>query len=87
MGKPYYEICDSLAVKMIYEPYSLFRLDKIVFKNGKMDLPEIPISRYLETNQKSMDSEMIQTLVEHCNISHVEAIREVVNKMLTILQI
>ena len=33
MGKPYDEICDNLAVKMIYEPYALYQLEKLVFKN------------------------------------------------------
>ena len=76
MGKPYSEICDNLAVKMVYEPYSIFRLERLVFKNGKMDVPNVPIPRYIVTNQKSLDSEMVQTLVEHSHISHVDIARE-----------
>ena len=72
IGKPYHEICDNIAVKMIYEPWSIYRSDQMVFKNGKMDIPHTPIPVYLSMNQISLDSEMIQTLVEHCRITHVD---------------
>ena len=77
MGKPYSEICDNLAVKLIFEPYAMFSLEKLVFKNGKMDLPFHPVPRYLkDQNQISFDSEMVQTFVEHCGITHVDIARE-----------
>ena len=76
MGKPYYEICDNKAVKMVYDPWSLYRLDKMEFKNGKMDVPHTPVPRYLSLNQISLDSEMVQTFVENCNITHVDITRE-----------
>ena len=83
MGKPYSEICDNLAVKMIFEPYAIFRLEKLVFNNGKMDLPFHPVPRYLkDQNQISFDSEMVQTFVEHCGITHVDIAREGVNKQI-----
>ena len=76
MGKSYDEICDNLAVKMIYEPYAIARLEKLVFKDGKMDLPDTPYPQYLKANQISLDSEFLQTLVEHCGITHVDIARE-----------
>ena len=80
MGKPYSEICDNLAVKIIYDAWSIYRVDQIVFKNGRMDLPYTPFKKFLTLNQISFDSEMVQTFVEHCHISHVDITREVVNK-------
>ena len=83
MGKSYDEICDNLAVKLIYEPYAIYRLDKLVFKNGKMDLPFHPVPQYLkDNNQISLDSEMVQTFVEHCGITHVDIAREGVNRQM-----
>ena len=82
MGKPYSEICDNLAVKMIYEPYAVYRVDRLVFKNGKMDVPPTPVPEYLSLNQISLDSEMVQTFVEHCGISQVDIAREGVNKQM-----
>ena len=76
MGKPYSEICDNLAVKMIYEPYAVRRLERLVFKNGKMDVPPTPVPIYLSMNQISLDSEMVQTFVEHCGITQVDIARE-----------
>ena len=76
MGKPYSEICDNLAVKMIFEPYAIYKFEKLVFKNGKMDLPYSPVPTYLSANQISLDSEIVQTLVEHCGITHVDIARE-----------
>ena len=81
MGKPYSEICDNLAVKLIYDPWSIYRFDSMVFKDGKMDLPFHPVPRYLTLNQKSMDSELVQTFLEHCGITHVDIAREGVRHM------
>ena len=75
-GKPYSEICDNLAVKMIYEPYAVRRLDRLVFKNGKMDVPPTPVPIYLSLSRISLDSEMVQTFVEHCGITQVDIARE-----------
>ena len=80
MGKSYDEICDNLAVKMIYEPYAIYWSDNLVFKNGKMDLPYTPVPKYLPLNQISLDSEMVQTFVEHFGITHVDIAREGVNE-------
>ena len=77
MGKPYNEICDNLAVKMIFEPYAAKGSDRFVFKNGKMDVPYTPVPLYLSWNQISLDSEMVQTLVEHSKITQVDIEREV----------
>ena len=76
MGKPYYEICDNIAVKLIFEPWSLYRLDQMVFENGQMDVPDTPVPLYLSLNQKSLDSEMVQTFVENSYITHVDITRE-----------
>ena len=84
MGKPYNEICDNLAVKMIFEPYAVYGKDRIVFKNGKMDVPYSPVPRNLLLNQISLDSEMVQTLVENCNITQVDIEREVSMKIKSI---
>ena len=80
MGKPYSEICDNLAVKMIYEPYAMMVNEKLVFKNGKMDLPYTPLPIFLPLNQISFDSEIVQTFVEHYGITHVDIAREGVNE-------
>ena len=80
IGKPYYELCDNLASKLIYEPYSIYRFDRIVFKNGKMDVPYMPIARYLELTKISLDSELVQTFIEHANITKLDIKRESVNK-------
>ena len=77
LGKSYNEICGNLAVKMIYEPYSLYKNDKMVWKDGKMDLPYTPIRKWLVLNQMVLDGEMIQTLVENCNITQVDIERKV----------
>ena len=77
MGKPYDEICDNLAVKMIYEPWAVYGRDRFVFKNGKMDVPYTPVPGYLSVNQISLDSEMVQTLVEHSKITQVDIERGV----------
>ena len=58
-------------------PQSVYVRDKFVFKNGKMDVPYSPVPRYLEVNQISLDSEMVQTLVEHNKITQVDIQREV----------
>ena len=65
---------------MIYEPNAIYRFDKLVFKNGKMDLPFHPIPKYLKNNQISLDSEMVQTFVEHVGITHMDIAREGVNR-------
>ena len=80
MGKPYDEICDNIAVKMIYEPWGLYSADRMIFKNGKMDLPYTPVPSYLSRNQISLDSEIVQTFVENCGIKHLDISREAVNK-------
>ena len=77
LGKSYNEICGNLAVKMIYEPYSVYVNDKMVWKDGKMDLPYTPIRKWLVLNQMVLDGEMIQTLVENCNITQVDIERKV----------
>ena len=77
MGKPYDEICDNLAVKMIFEPTAMYKNDRMVFKNGKMDVPYTPVPLYLSMNQISLHSEMVQTLVEHSKITQVDIEREV----------
>ena len=79
MGKPYNEICDNLEVKLIYEEYSLYIKDRMVWKDGKMDIPEkySPYRKYLELNQMVLDCEIIQTFAEQCNISKVDIKREV----------
>ena len=79
LGKPYSEVCDNIVVKMIYEPYALLRLDRLKFKNGRMDVPETPVSKYLSLNQISLNSEVVQTFLEHNHISHVDIEREGVN--------
>ena len=61
LGKSYNEICGNLAVKMIYEPYSVYVNDKMVWKDGKMDMPYTPVRSWLVLNQMVLDSEMIQT--------------------------
>ena len=77
LGKSYNEICGNLAVKMIYEPYSVYVNDKMVWKDGKMDMPYTPVRSWLVLNQMVLDSEMIQTLVEDCNITQVDIERKV----------
>ena len=77
LGKPYNEICGNLAVKIIYEPYSVYVNDKMVWKDGKMDMPYTPVRSWLVLNQMVLDSEMIQTLVEDCNITQVDIERKV----------
>ena len=79
MGKSYNEICDNLEVKLIYEEYSLYIKDRMVWKDGKMDIPEkySPYRKYLELNQMVLDCEIIQTFAEQCNISKVDIKREV----------
>ena len=77
LGKSYNEICGNLAVKMIYEPYSVYVNDKMVWKDGKMDMPYTPVRNWLVLNQMVLDSEMIQTLVEDCNITQVDIERKV----------
>ena len=72
MGKPFYEICDSNALKIIYEPWALFTADRIEWKNGEMDVPDTPRPENLELTQISLDSEILQTFVETSNISHVD---------------
>ena len=77
MGKPYNEICDNILVKMIFEPFAVYSRDRLVFKNGKMDVPYSPVPAYLSTNMISLDSEMVQTLVEHSKITQVDIQRKV----------
>ena len=72
MGKPYYEICNRNALKIIYHPWAIYRADKIEWKNDKMDVPDTPVSRYLNLEQISLDSEILQTYVEASNITHVD---------------
>ena len=72
MGKPYYEICNRNALKIIYHPWAIYRADKIEWKNDKMDLPDTPVPNYLNKEQISLDSEILQTFVEASNITHVE---------------
>ena len=72
VGKPYSEICDNIAIKMIFEPWALYRDDKAVWKEDRMDVPYTPDRHYLNMNQISLDSEIVQTFVEHCHISHVD---------------
>ena len=82
VGKPYSEICDNIAVKIIYEPYAVYWQDNgMKFKNGQLHSSRpSPISTYLTLNQISLDSEMVQTFVGHNHISHVDIAREGVNK-------
>ena len=79
IGKPYYELCDNLASKLIYEPYGLYRFDQMVFKNGKMHVPYSPVPRYLKLTQISLDSEIVQSFMELSNITHMDVMREDVN--------
>ena len=72
MGKPYYEICGSNSLKIIYEPWGILMSDKMEWKNGKMDVPYTPVPRYLSLTQISLDSEILQTFVESSNITHVD---------------
>ena len=65
-------------------PQSVYVRDKFVFKNGKMDVPYSPVPRYLELNQISLDSEIVQTLVEHSKITQVDIQREVLIKKIGI---
>ena len=83
LGKPYHEICDNIAVKMIYKPWAVYIADQLIFKNGKMDVPYTPVPIYLSMNQISFDGEIVQTFVEHCGISQVDIAREAVNKQIT----
>ena len=76
VGKPYSEVCDNIVVKMIYEPYAIYRRDRLKFKNGRMDVPDTPISMYLNLKKISLYSEMVQTFVEHNHISHVDIARK-----------
>ena len=62
---------------MIYEPWSLYQKDRLVWKDGKMDIPNTPMRNYLVLNQMVLDCEMVQTLVEKCNITKVDIKREV----------
>ena len=80
IGKPYYELCDNLASKLIYEPYALYRFDRIVFKNGKMDIPDTPVPRYLKLTRMSLDAELVQTFIEHVDITKLNIQRESVNR-------
>ena len=64
---------------MIYEPYAIYRRDRLKFKNGRMDVPDTPISMYLNLKKISLYSEMVQTFVEHNHISHVDIARKGVN--------
>ena len=72
MGKAYYEICNRNALKIIYHPWAIYRADKIEWKNDKMDVPDTPVSRYLNLEQISLDSEILQTFVEASNITLVD---------------
>ena len=72
MGKPYYEICDSNSLKIIHDPWAIYRSDKLEWKNGKVAVPYTPVPRYLSLTQISLDSEILQTFVESSNITHVD---------------
>ena len=63
-------------------PQGVYVSDKFVFKNGKMDVPYTPVPLYLSWNQISLDSEMVQTLVEHSKITQVDIDREMSIKKL-----
>ena len=72
MGKPYYEICNHNALKIIYEPWAVYTSEKLEWKNGKMDVPYAPNTNTLDRTMISFDSEILQTFVEASNISHVD---------------
>ena len=72
IGKPYYEICNHNALKIIYNPWAIYTADKLEWKNDKMDEPNTPYPDLLERSQISFDSEILQTFVEASNISHVD---------------
>ena len=80
MGKPYNELCDNIASKLIYEPYAIYRFDRIVFKNGRMDIPNTPVPRYLKLTRMCLDSELVQTFIEHVDITKLDIFRESVNR-------
>ena len=71
-GQPFSEICDNIAVKMLFEPYAVYRYEQFEWKDGRMNLLDIPYPKYLKLNQMVLDSEMVQTFVDHNHISHVE---------------
>ena len=50
-----------------------------------MDVPHTPVVRYLVLSQISMDSEMVQTLVEHSKITQVDIDREMSIKKIGIV--
>ena len=50
-----------------------------------MDVPYSPVPRYLSLNQISLDSEMVQTLVEHSKITQVDIDREMSIKKIGIV--
>ena len=76
-GNLYGELQGKQPFAGTVSPQSVYQRDKFVFKNGKMDVPYSPFPQYLELNQISLDSEMVQTLVEHSKITQVDIQREV----------